>query len=78
MNEIRDWRRNREMWIRVLEKFTSTRAALFRFSDSRQAISPTLTSIWKHFGDLWPVGCGSAFVRQELLPSGFSCSRRLC
>jgi hypothetical protein len=30
------------------------------------------------FGDHRPAGCGSAFVRQELLPRGFSCSRRLC
>jgi RNA recognition motif. (a.k.a. RRM, RBD, or RNP domain) len=56
----------------------SNRAAPFRFSDSRRAISLTLTSIWKHFGDRRPVGCGSAFVRQELLLRGFSCSRRPC
>ncbi len=50
----------------------------FPFLGLPATISPTLTLIWKHFGDRRPVGCGSAFLRQELLPSGFSCSRRLC
>ena len=60
-----------------LLEFTSNRAVLFHFSEYQRAISPILTPIWKHFGDRRPAGCASAFVWQELLASGFSCSRRL-